>query len=84
MQVFLPLVTQKKSIGTQPDGETVKDFWLVNDMMMFENIGFSNTVGASTKYLTCADCEMGPLGIYDLQNPKDFLIAVNRVKYASS
>lgn len=84
MQVFLPLVTQKKAIGTQPDGETVKDFWLVNEMMTFENVGFSNTVGASTKYLTCADCEMGPLGIHDLQNTTEFLVAARRVKYATN
>jgi len=80
----LPLVTQKKAIGTQPDGEMVKDFWLVREMMTFENVGFSNTVGASTKYLTCADCEMGPLGIHNLQNPTEFLVAARRVKYAAN
>ena len=82
IQIFLPNITQKKSIGSDPDGEVVEELWLVEEMMTFENVGFSNTVGTSTKYLTCADCEIGPLGIHDLQNPKEFLVAARRVDYA--
>ena len=34
------------------------------------------------KYLTCADCEVGPLGYHDPnQKPLRFLIAASRVKY---
>ena len=36
---------------------------------------------SNLKYLTCADCEIGPLGFHDPSNPKEFLIAVSRVKY---
>lgn len=42
-------------------------FWMVDDIFKFENCGFSNTVD-STKYLTCADCEVGPIGFQDLNN----------------
>ena len=52
--------------------------------MTFENVSFSNTVGTSTKYLTCANCEIGPLGIHDLENPKEFLIAARRVNYTTN
>ena len=34
------------------------------------------------KYLTCADCEIGPLGFHDpTEAPLRFLIAACRVKY---
>ena len=34
------------------------------------------------KYLTCADCEVGPLGFHDpTEAPLRFLIAACRVKY---
>ncbi|EGF76113.1 hypothetical protein BATDEDRAFT_36313 [Batrachochytrium dendrobatidis JAM81] len=46
-------------------------FWLVSDMMQFENIGFSRPIHDTTtntkvytidRYLSCADCDLGPLG----------------------
>lgn len=42
--------------------EMLEDFWIINDMFSFENVGFSNTVD-KTKYLICADCDMGPVVI---------------------
>ncbi|XP_055637768.1 guanine nucleotide exchange factor MSS4 homolog [Toxorhynchites rutilus septentrionalis] len=59
--------------------ETLKDFWVVNDMFTFENIGFSRTVD-NTKYLICADCEIGPVGYHDLQTKRCY-IALQRVKH---
>ena len=58
--------------------ETLSDYWMVEDMFTFENIGFSNTVG-STKYLICAECEIGPIGYHDIITKKSY-IAVKRVK----
>lgn len=59
--------------------ESFKDFWVVDDMFTFENIGFSNTVG-DFKYLICADCEMGPVGYHEISSKKNF-VAIVRVKH---
>lgn len=50
--------------------------------MTFYNVGFSNTVG-STKYLTCADCETGPIGYYDIPSKISY-VALSRVLHANS
>ncbi|KAF7725890.1 hypothetical protein EC973_009222 [Apophysomyces ossiformis] len=56
-------------------------FWSLDNMMDFENVGFSNTVG-SIKYLSCADCDIGPLGYHDIASePKEFLISICRARY---
>ncbi|KAI8643532.1 Mss4-like protein [Parasitella parasitica] len=56
-------------------------FWHVGNMMDFENVGFSITVG-TTKYLSCADCDLGPIGYHDTStDPKEFLISIKRAKY---
>lgn len=72
---------KKKSETSNPgDGETVQDFWVVDDMFTFENVGFSNTVDG-IKYLICADCEIGPVGFHDTNDKKAFFIAHDRIKY---
>lgn len=72
---------KKKSETSNPgDGDTVEDFWVVDDMFTFENIGFSNTVDG-IKYLICADCEIGPVGFHDTSDKKAFFIAHDRIKY---
>ncbi|KAG1437684.1 hypothetical protein G6F56_012988 [Rhizopus delemar] len=55
-------------------------FWLVKNMMDFENIGFSKTVN-TIKYLSCADCDLGPLGYHDTTEPKEYVIHLQRAKY---
>ena len=55
----LPLLSRKAD--GQDQMETIVHFWLVPDMFLFENIGFSHEQG-ELKYLVCADCEIGPLG----------------------
>lgn len=50
-------------------------------MMDFENVGFSKTVD-TTKYLSCADCDLGPLGYHDTaKEPKEYVISIQRAKY---
>ena len=49
----------------QGEEETVTEFFRVEDMFDFDNLGFTNTVG-NMKYLSCADCDLGPLGYHDL------------------
>ncbi|KAK6174532.1 hypothetical protein SNE40_017789 [Patella caerulea] len=78
-EFYLPFMHKKKD--KEPfDGETLKDYWVVQDMYTFDNVGFSNTVG-TTKYLICADCEIGPIGWHDTNDKKAFYVAVDRVKH---
>ena len=53
----------------------------VDDMMSFENIGFTKTL-VQIKYLCCADCELGPLGLQYLDRaPAASYLAARRVRY---
>ncbi|XP_055344726.1 guanine nucleotide exchange factor MSS4-like [Paramacrobiotus metropolitanus] len=61
-------------------GEALEAFWLVKGMYTFENVGVSHSV-QHVKYLTCADCEMGPIGYHAVNGSRDdFFIAKSRVK----
>lgn len=73
---------QKSKPPQEHETELLKDYWLVDDMFTFENIGFSNSV-QNTKYLICADCEMGPVGYHDVTTRKCF-VALKRVKHNDS
>ncbi|XP_075152569.1 RAB interacting factor STRAT [Haematobia irritans] len=81
-QFDLPLTHQKntKDINTI-ETESLDDFWVIDDMFTFENIGFSNTVD-KRKFLICADCEMGPVGYNDIDTKKCY-IALMRVHHGS-
>ena len=48
-------------------------------MFDFDNVGFSKTVD-DCKFLTCADCEIGPIGYQDLKTSKCY-VALCRVKH---
>ncbi|KAF9406579.1 hypothetical protein BGZ76_006310 [Entomortierella beljakovae] len=64
--------------------EELQLFWRVTDMMAFENIGFSKKLPDGKQFLSCADCDIGPLGYHDTTEPrtgKEYLIALNRVRY---
>ncbi|XP_053975656.1 guanine nucleotide exchange factor MSS4 homolog [Hylaeus anthracinus] len=74
----LPYV-QRKGEGEADQQESITDYWLVEDMYTFENIGLSLTVD-NIKYLACADCERGPVGWHDLSTKKSY-IALSRVKH---
>lgn len=79
LQFFLPHMKKKSEKSAAEDGETIEDFWIVDDMFTFENVGFSNTV-QNIKYLICADCEIGPVGFHDTRDTKAFYIAQSRIK----
>lgn len=66
-------------VAQEMETENLKNFWKVKDMFTFENIGFSNTV-ETAKYLICADCEMGPVGYFDIRS-KECYVALKRVKH---
>lgn len=77
-QFNLPLVHQKNKESVT-ECELLKNYWAVDDMFTFENIGFSNTV-QNKKYLICADCEIGPIGVHDIVSRKCY-VALKRVKH---
>lgn len=64
-------------------GEVVRDFWLIRDMFTFENVGVSNAVN-NLKYLTCADCEIGPIGYHDMSKKDEYFVACQRVTSSQS
>ncbi|KAJ2453807.1 hypothetical protein EV183_002004 [Coemansia sp. RSA 2336] len=62
----------------QPDNEW---FWRLQDMMKFENVGFSHEKDG-VKFLSCADCDYAPIGFHDKQSAvTEYLVAVNCVSY---
>eukprot|EP00092_Neocalanus_flemingeri_P005988 GFUD01006450.1.p2 GENE.GFUD01006450.1~~GFUD01006450.1.p2 ORF type:complete len:131 (-),score=46.08 GFUD01006450.1:84-434(-) len=67
----------KDTVGQK---EVLNQFFKVEDMFDFDNIGFTNTV-ETTKFLSCADCDVGPLGYHDLITKQSF-VALARVAYA--
>lgn len=93
MQFLLPQVTLKaqhsapdqegQAAGSQQDA--YDEFWLITDIFNFDNVGVSHEVvrdGVSVKYLTCADCEMGPIGFYSIDKTNEiFLCVSDRVSY---
>ena len=79
----LPFMKAKDRDGNTLNDKTeeIDKYWLVIDMMTFENVGFTKTV-EGLKYLICADCEIGPIGYQDIEVcSKRLYVAVNRVQY---
>ncbi|XP_003692185.1 guanine nucleotide exchange factor MSS4 homolog [Apis florea] len=74
----LPYI-HRKGEGEADQQELITNYWLVEDMYTFENIGVSHTVD-NVKYLACADCERGPVGWHDVSTKKSY-IALSRVKH---
>uniref|UniRef100_V9KYC9 Guanine nucleotide exchange factor MSS4 n=1 Tax=Callorhinchus milii TaxID=7868 RepID=V9KYC9_CALMI len=82
-ELFLPSMRQSTALGpgnSSVEGDVLQEHWLVDDMYTFENVGFTKNVN-SIKYLTCADCEIGPIGWHSLDDSKSFYIALKRVKH---
>ena len=76
-------VMHKKQEDAGVKKEKFKQFYVVNDMFDFDNIGFTKSVdNDSLKYLICADCEVGPLGWHCISTKKNY-VALARVKHAS-
>lgn len=69
--------SEKKANNTDFEFEEVSFWWSVDDMFSFENIGFTHSYNGQ-KYLACADCEVGPVGLVD---QKRYLVAITRVSY---
>jgi hypothetical protein len=63
--------------------EVVSNHWLVTDQYQFENIGVSKPIDADNlfRYLCCADCDGGPVGIVYSAAPSEFYVTHERVAY---
>ncbi|CAH2097881.1 unnamed protein product [Euphydryas editha] len=76
----LPLMQQETGKDAEVQNEKVNEFYHVENMYTFENIGFTHTVD-NYKYLSCADCDAGPVGYYDM-NTKHSFVALSRINHA--
>lgn len=92
-EVFLPSVTYDKGADPNGKGDTYASVWLLTSRYAFENVGVSRPVvdgapvtketDASFRYLTCAECERGPIGLIpDLGNREGehYYVAPARVR----
>lgn len=70
--------------GAKGDAATdsLSQHWLLTSQMHFENVGVTRAVDPSYRYLTCASCDRGPIGINYLAEVSKFYVAHERVKYA--
>ncbi|KAG8700461.1 hypothetical protein FRC09_005948 [Ceratobasidium sp. 395] len=67
-----------------PPPDQPSRWWLITpSQMQFENIGFSRAVGGEggIKYLSCAECDLGPLGWCAERGPTEFWVNAGRVGY---
>ncbi|KAI1715441.1 mss4 protein domain-containing protein [Ditylenchus destructor] len=79
----LPLMYQKRDKKVdevdQIETEKLSDWWFVTDMFAFENVGFTHSFNGR-KFLACADCEVGPIGVVDtLDATSRYLISLERI-----
>ncbi|XP_072948101.1 guanine nucleotide exchange factor MSS4 homolog [Epargyreus clarus] len=78
-EIELPLMQQDTRKDSSFQNETLKDFYHVENMYTFENIGFTHTV-ANRKYLSCADCDAGPVGYCDMDSKHSY-VALARIEH---
>ncbi|KAG8178025.1 hypothetical protein JTE90_011655 [Oedothorax gibbosus] len=74
-----PQLKEDKEKTTTDDTTTTTEYWCVDNMYAFENVGFSHNVDG-VKYLICADCEIGPIGFYDLDTKLSY-ISLSKITY---
>lgn len=75
-----------------PPPDHPSGWWLVSPSpMQFENIGFSRavpsadaTTSGGIKYLSCAECDLGPLGWCVEQGATEFWLSAGRVGYRAA
>jgi Mss4 protein len=78
--------------ATDPEGETVSHHWMIDDRFKFDNVGVTRSLREEYhRYLTCAECERGPIGvamIYEDNPTTDvrrevYYVSHGRIKYKS-
>ena len=78
----LPLMRQKKDMaaGDAVETEPLYHYWRAKDQFTFENAGFTFAGAGNIRYITCADCEIGPIG-YVCSDTRKHFIAFDRVHH---
>lgn len=68
--------------------ETLNTHWLVEDRFHFENVGVSKPIPSGKddesddfRYLCCASCDLGPLGIVFTSDFNNFYVSHARIMY---
>lgn len=82
--IELPSLVVRDAAGLKAeplDAESGMLYWVVADMMQFENIGFTKPISQATveRFLSCADCDLGPLGF--VSSVKRHFVDVSRLRY---
>lgn len=77
--IDIPLMVQKKNT-TETEKEIFMKFCAVEKVHDFDNIGVTRSHEGRI-YLTCADCDAGPIGLQDPDSTQ-YLIAIERVNSA--
>jgi hypothetical protein len=72
----IPFMVQKKDF-TEAQKENLTKFCVVQKVFDFDNVGVTRSHEGSV-YLTCSECEMGPIGLKD-PNSEQYLVAIERV-----
>lgn len=75
----------KKQDTVSETVETIEKHWLVPDRFLFENVGVTKPIEGTGnmpfRYLCCASCDKGPIGIVFTDDFNSFYIAHDRVTY---
>ncbi|GMS78935.1 hypothetical protein PENTCL1PPCAC_1110 [Pristionchus entomophagus] len=74
----IPLAIQREG-GDLIETERLQGWWTAKDKFAFESVGVTNSVDG-IRYLTCGDCDFGPIGIAE---DKLHIVAHSRVKMES-
>jgi len=70
--------------ASNQEKESLNEHWIVTNRYHFENVGVSRPTDPSDqfRYLTCATCDRGPIGITFTAEREVYYVAHSRVKYA--
>jgi len=74
----LPKMNQKKN-SVELECDLIEDSFQLKDIFQFENVGFCHPVN-QLKYLTCAECDLGPIGWQEIPSSNIF-VALSRVRF---
>jgi hypothetical protein len=79
--IDIPLMMQKKDY-TEIEKEDIKKFCIVEKVFDFDNVGVTRSHEGRV-YLTCSECDMGPIGLKDPDSTQ-YLVAIERVVSSSA
>lgn len=71
---------QAKDGGSEIQYDVIEDCFQLTDIFQFENVGFCHPVN-QIKYLSCAECELGPIGWQELSTSTIY-VALSRVRFS--